>query len=72
MDKHPAPAMLWIQWTETGGPKVAPPARQGHGSSLIRDLLNYELDGSVDLMFEPDGVRCTITLPAQSSIDTTG
>jgi two-component sensor histidine kinase len=72
MDRHSAVAMLWIQWKETGGPKVAPPARQGHGSGLIRDLLNYELDGSVDLVFAPDGVSCTITLPAQSSIDTTG
>jgi hypothetical protein len=72
MDKHSAAAMLRIQWKETGGPKVAPPARQGHGSSLIRDLLNYELDGSVDLVFAPDGVSCTITVLAQSSIDTTG
>jgi two-component sensor histidine kinase len=71
-DKNSGAAMLWIQWKETGGPKVGPPARQGHGSSLIRDLLNYELDGSVDLVFAPDGVSCTITLPAQSSIDTTG
>jgi two-component sensor histidine kinase len=71
-DKHSGAAMLWIQWKETGGPNVAPPARQGHGSSLIRDLLNYELDGSVDLVFALDGVSCTITLPAQSTIDTTG
>ena len=71
-DIHSAAALLRIQWKETGGPKVAPPARQGHGSSLIRDLLNYELDGSVDLAFAPDGVCCIITLPAQSSIDTTG
>jgi two-component sensor histidine kinase len=71
-DKHSAAAMLRILWNETGGPKVAPPARQGHGSKVIRDLLSYELDGSVDLVFEPDGVRCAITLPAQSTIDTTG
>jgi two-component sensor histidine kinase len=71
-DKHSAATMLWIQWKETGGPKVAPPAHQGQGSSLIRDLLSYELDGGVDLVFAPDGVCCIITLPAQSSIDTTG
>jgi two-component sensor histidine kinase len=71
-EKHSGARILWIQWKETGGPKVAPPARQGHGSSLIRNLLNYELDGSVELVFAPDGVSCTITLPAQSSIDATG
>jgi two-component sensor histidine kinase len=64
-DKHSAATMLWIQWKETGGPKVAPPAHQGHGSSLIRDLLSYELDGGVDLVFAPDGVCCIITLPAR-------
>src|SRR5262249_25261935 len=36
-DKHSAAGMLRIEWKETGGPKVAPPARQGHGSSVIRD-----------------------------------
>jgi two-component sensor histidine kinase len=71
-DKHSAAAMLRIQWKETGGPKVTPPARQGHGSSVIRDLLRYELDGSVDLVFASDGVRCAITLPVQSTVDTTG
>jgi two-component sensor histidine kinase len=70
-DKHSAASTLRIQWEEAGGPKVAPPARQGHGSSVIRGLLGYELDGSVDLVFAPDGVRCTIMLPARSSVETT-
>jgi two-component sensor histidine kinase len=68
-DPHSAAGMLRIQWKETGGPKVAPPARQGQGSSVICDLLSYELDGSVDLVFAPDGVCCAITLPARSNID---
>jgi len=72
VNKHPVAAMLRIQWKETGGPKVVPPARQGHGSSVIRDLLSYELNGSVELVFPPDGVCCTITLPARSSVETTG
>jgi two-component sensor histidine kinase len=71
-DKLSAAGMLRIHWKETGGPKVAPPARPGHGSSVIRDLLSYELAGSVDLVFAPEGVCCAITLPARSSIDTTG
>jgi len=51
VDKHSAAAMLRIQWEEAGGPKVVPPARQGYGSSVIRDLLSFELDGSVELVF---------------------
>jgi len=58
--------MLRIEWKETGGPQVSAPARQGYGSTLIRDLLSYEIGGRVDLEFEPDGVRCTIQLPANA------
>jgi len=72
VNKHPVAAILRIQWKEAGGPKVVPPARHGYGSSVIRDLLSFELDGSVELVFPPDGVCCTITLPARSSIETTG
>ena len=58
--------MLRIEWKETGGPRVVAPARQGYGSTVIRDLLTYEIGGKVDLVFEPDGVRCTIELPANA------
>jgi len=58
--------MLTIEWKETGGPRVVGPARQGYGSTVIRDLLTYELGGRVDLAFESDGVRCTIQLPVNA------
>lgn len=58
--------MLRIEWKETGGPRVSAPARQGYGSTVIRDLLTYEIGGRVDLEFESDGVRCTIQLPANA------
>jgi len=58
--------MLRIEWKETGGPPVVAPARQGYGSTVIRDLLTYEIGGRVDLAFESDGVRCTIELPANA------
>jgi two-component sensor histidine kinase len=58
--------MLRIEWKETGGPQVAAPAREGYGSSVIRELLTYEFGGRVNLIFEPDGVRCTIELTANA------
>jgi len=58
--------MLRIEWKETGGPRVVAPARQGYGSTVIRDLLTFEMGGRVDLEFESDGVRCTIQLPANA------
>jgi two-component sensor histidine kinase len=61
---HTRAARLTIEWDETGGPRVSPPTRLGYGSSVIRDLLPYGLRGRVDLVFEVDGVRCTIEIPA--------
>jgi two-component sensor histidine kinase len=57
-------AMLRIEWQESGGPEVIVPAREGYGTSVIRDLLVYELGGKVDLVYPRSGVRCTIELPA--------
>ena len=55
---------LRIEWSETGGPTVVTPPGLGHGTGVIRELVPYELGGSVDHMFAADGVRCTIELPA--------
>jgi two-component sensor histidine kinase len=58
--------MLRIEWKETGGPEVVAPAREGYGSNVIRDVLAYEMGSRVHLVFEPDGVRCTIELPTNA------
>src|SRR5215468_948294 len=63
---HASARMLRIDWKETGGPQVAAPAREGYGSSVIRDLLPYEVSGTVNLVFEADGVRCTIEMSANT------
>jgi len=60
-----ATASLMIAWREVGGPTTAVPAKFGYGTSLIRDLVPHELDGSVDLVFASDGVCCTIGIPAR-------
>ena len=62
--EHTQAAMLRIEWKETGGPEVSLPVRQGYGSSVIGDLLPYELGGTVDVAFAASGVRCTIEMPA--------
>ena len=48
---------------ETGGPVVEAPSRRGFGSTLIERALAYEFDASVDRVFLPSGLRCTIELP---------
>jgi two-component sensor histidine kinase len=62
-----APArVLRIEWKETGGPQVAAPTREGYGSSVIRELLAYELGGRVDLIYEANRVRCIVELGANA------
>jgi PAS domain S-box-containing protein len=56
---------LTLEWREIGGPPVSVPGNSGYGTSTIRDLIPYEFDGTVDLLFAPDGVRCRLRLPAE-------
>lgn len=54
---------LLMRWQERGGPPASPPARKGFGSRLIEQGLARELDGTVQLAFEPEGLVCTIDVP---------
>nr|WP_210301829.1 HWE histidine kinase domain-containing protein [Methylobacterium brachythecii] len=50
-------------WHEQGGPPVAQPKRRGFSSRLIERSLARDLDGSVEIAFEPSGVVCRIEAP---------
>jgi PAS domain S-box-containing protein len=55
---------LVLEWQEIDGPPVSAPGNPSYGMSTIRDLIPYEFDGTVDLVFAPEGVRCRLKLPA--------
>jgi len=55
--------MLRLLWREIDGPPVAQPARAGFGSRLIQQALARDLDGEVELKFNPSGLTCTIDAP---------
>jgi two-component sensor histidine kinase len=57
--------ILFIEWIETGGPAVMAPTQTGYGTRCIRSLIPYELGGTVDLVFDPAGVRCRIEVPCK-------
>jgi hypothetical protein len=42
---------------------VIPPSRPGYGTSLIRELVPFELGGVADLVFAPEGIKCRIEIP---------
>ena len=59
------PGPLAIEWLETGGPPVEVPSNSGYGSSVITELVPYELGGTARLLFSPEGVRCRLEIPAK-------
>jgi two-component sensor histidine kinase len=52
---------LW--WQELGGPPVSAPQSTGFGTQLIRRAFGFELDGTADLAFEPEGIRLEASFP---------
>ncbi len=56
-------AMLTIAWRELDGPPIAAAVQSGYGSRLIRDLIPFELGGTVNLDFPADGAYCRIAIP---------
>ncbi|MBU2135682.1 MAG: sensor histidine kinase, partial [Alphaproteobacteria bacterium] len=53
-----------LVWREVGGPPVRPPTREGFGTRLLQQGLAAELNGKVEIDYKPDGMTCTVTLPA--------
>jgi PAS domain S-box-containing protein len=58
-----AATTLTITWRELGGPPIAARVQSGYGSRLIRDLIPFELGGTVNLKFPADGAYCSIAIP---------
>jgi PAS domain S-box-containing protein len=56
---------LVFEWRETGGPPVAPSSTTGYGTSVICDLIPYELGGVVDYKLARDGAVCRLEIPAK-------
>jgi PAS domain S-box-containing protein len=54
---------LLLRWTETGGPHVQRPERQGFGSRLIERTIG-QLGGTARFDWREDGLVCEVTLPA--------
>jgi len=58
-----AEAKLRMQWTESGGPPVKPPARKGFDSRLIETALAAEFGGAVTVDYASDGGVFNIRAP---------
>jgi len=63
--RNGSPDRLVIEWQEIGGPPVRAPSRSGYGTCIIRELVPFELAGTVDLLFAPGGARCRLEIPGE-------
>jgi PAS domain S-box-containing protein len=58
---HGADRELVLRWTETGGPPVEPPTREGFGSRVIAGMVR-QLQGTVRFDWHPSGLVCEIAI----------
>jgi two-component sensor histidine kinase len=63
--RNGARGRLAIEWQEINGPPVPARSQSGYGTSIIRELVPFELGGAAELVFAPDGVKCRLEIPAE-------
>ena len=51
-----------LRWTETGGPPVAPPTREGFGTQLMNAMIGGQLQGVISFDWRADGLVCEIAV----------
>jgi light-regulated signal transduction histidine kinase (bacteriophytochrome)/CheY-like chemotaxis protein len=56
---------LLLDWLESGGPVVALPSRRGFGSTIIERSIAYDLGGSAQVDFAPEGFTAQFRIPAR-------
>ena len=64
--------VLELNWVESGGPLVSPPAVQGFGTLLIERGLKHSLGGEARMNFAPTGVMCDMRLPLSETENSAG
>ena len=61
--KSHSPREFTIRWVERGGPLVTIPTHRGFGRRLIEKLTAGDLQGALDMRFEPDGLVASLRAP---------
>lgn len=57
-----APA-LNLRWSESGGPSVVPPERDGFGSKVVNRIISRQLQADVTTKWDEAGIRLTAHIP---------
>ncbi len=57
------PDALVLNWTESGGPLIAPPVARSFGLRVIRASIEQQLEGETAFDWDPKGLRCHLSIP---------
>jgi two-component sensor histidine kinase len=60
---------LVLRWSETDGPLVKPPARQGFGTRIVNRVIETDLEGKLRFDWNPDGIACELVVPVAQLAD---
>jgi two-component sensor histidine kinase len=60
---------LRLRWKERDGPPVVPINKKGFGSTLIVSIVESDLSGKAEMVFEPDGLRFDLAIPLLSELE---
>ena len=58
---------LAMRWSESGGPPVEAPARQGIGTGVIMRCIRDQLGGEIRFTWHPEGLRCELVVKPDAS-----
>ncbi len=58
-----------MRWTESGGPPVKQPEREGFGSKILISVPKGKLRGEVDVRYPPEGFVWSLSCPAPHAVD---
>ncbi|MGO9699290.1 MAG: response regulator [Xanthobacteraceae bacterium] len=62
------PDTLVLLWQENGGPALAPPPARSFGLNVIRASIESQLGGKAAFDWNPQGLRCTLSIPHRETI----
>ena len=66
---HTEPGKLELVWAESGGPEITSPNRRGYGSRVIVAGIEHQLGGMVKFDWQPDGLRCSLSVPYDNNME---
>lgn len=52
-----------LRWMESGGPRVTEPTRKGFGTALLTRSIPYDLRGTSEVAYRPEGLIADLCIP---------